>query len=453
MNLPFILYVIGVIDFCFSFALLSTRRSNRKNIASRSEELEKKEQQFQSEKASFEEHVRQEKEYINVSLQSNSNLRKELQESRKQLEADRLSFISEKAAFHEWQRNIIIDIDSLNLSNSERSKTLDALQANLDARAKKAAICEKLINDTRQDSPWLAEKFADIDYISERKFSYFLESKSRPASTAAEKVRSLSSEKRTLTAQLKQLQYQLCFYETMFPWLEDFKEVPVQEAVSHVNFTSQNEDYDSVRNWLSPDEYSRLENTHKFQLALDRWKNRNKSSWEIGIEFERYIGYQLECKGYKVKYFGALMGFEDMGRDLLATKDGVTLVIQCKRWAKEKTIHEKHICQLYGSVAVLSIQNPRNKYKGVFITTTSLSDVARSFASYSKISVVEQCAVGDYPVIKCNISKNGDKIYHLPFDQQYDRVEITPSKGERYVFTVQEAEDLGFRRAFRWRPS
>lgn len=154
-----------------------------------------------------------------------------------------------------------------------------------------------------------------------------------------------------------------------------------------------------------------------------------------------------------MKYFGALMGFEDMGRDLLATKDGVTLVIQCKRWAKEKTIHEKHICQLYGSVAVLSIQNPRNKYKGVFITTTSLSDVARSFASYSKISVVEQCAVGDYPVIKCNISKNGDKIYHLPFDQQYDRVEITPSKGERYVFTVREAEDLGFRRAFRWRPS
>ena len=53
-------------------------------------------------------------------------------------------------------------------------------------------------------------------------------------------------------------------------------------------------------------------------------------------------------------------------------------------------------------------------------------------------------------MIKCNISKTGEKIYHLPFDQQYDRVEISPNKGECYVYTVKEAEDRGFRRAFRW---
>ena len=54
-----------------------------------------------------------------------------------------------------------------------------------------------------------------------------------------------------------------------------------------------------------------------------------------------------------------------------------------------------------------------------------------------------------YPCIKCNISADGTKIYHLPFDQQYDNVKIETHKGEFYCATVKEAEDAGFRRAFR----
>ena len=49
--------------------------------------------------------------------------------------------------------------------------------------------------------------------------------------------------------------------------------------------------------------------------------------------------------------------------------------------------------------------------------------------------------MSDYPLVKCNISmRDGQKIYHLPFDQQYDRTKIIPDKGERYVYTVAEAE-------------
>ena len=54
------------------------------------------------------------------------------------------------------------------------------------------------------------------------------------------------------------------------------------------------------------------------------------------------------------------------------------------------------------------------------------------------------------PTIKCNIGKNGEKIYHLPFDQQYDKTVITPETGERYCATVSEAEAYGFRRAKKW---
>ena len=56
----------------------------------------------------------------------------------------------------------------------------------------------------------------------------------------------------------------------------------------------------------------------------------------------------------------------------------------------------------------------------------------------------------EYPCIKCNINiTTKEKIYHLPFDQQYDNIKIVSSIGEKYVSTVKEAEELGFRRAKR----
>ena len=53
-------------------------------------------------------------------------------------------------------------------------------------------------------------------------------------------------------------------------------------------------------------------------------------------------------------------------------------------------------------------------------------------------------------MIKCNIGKEGERIYHLPFDQQYDRCRIDLRIGECYVETVKGAEEKGFRRAQRW---
>jgi hypothetical protein len=50
-------------------------------------------------------------------------------------------------------------------------------------------------------------------------------------------------------------------------------------------------------------------------------------------------------------------------------------------------------------------------------------------------------------MIKCNIN-NGNKIYHLPFDQQYWRT-VIDKPGEFYAITVKEATKAGFRRAFK----
>ncbi|MBQ1434854.1 MAG: hypothetical protein IIZ19_03045, partial [Clostridia bacterium] len=66
---------------------------------------------------------------------------------------------------------------------------------------------------------------------------------------------------------------------------------------------------------------------------------------------------------------------------------------------------------------------------------------------------IESLELGEYPCIKCNIGRDEygyeTKIYHLPFDQQYDATKIT-KRGEFYAMTVAEAESKGFRRAFKW---
>jgi len=134
-------------------------------------------------------------------------------------------------------------------------------------------------------------------------------------------------------------------------------------------------------------------------------------------------------------------------------------------WAQEKTIHEKHVFQLFGTV-IEYIARSNTKSKSLplfgtfeklsdvrpgFVTSTTLSDKANDFANLLEVEVRENVALRDYPIIKCNISKrNGDRVYHMPFDQQYDRTIIEPDEGEIYASTAAEAETKGFRRAYRW---
>jgi hypothetical protein len=71
-----------------------------------------------------------------------------------------------------------------------------------------------------------------------------------------------------------------------------------------------------------------------------------------------------------------------------------------------------------------------------------------------KNSAKKQCwllVTRAYPMIKCNINQSSqENIYHLPFDQQYDRTKINPALGEFYATSVAEAESKGFRRALRY---
>lgn len=52
--------------------------------------------------------------------------------------------------------------------------------------------------------------------------------------------------------------------------------------------------------------------------------------------------------------------------------------------------------------------------------------------------------------IKGNISSSGEKIYHMPGQQFYDKTVVDTSKGERWFCTEQEAVNAGWRKSKRW---
>lgn len=354
-----------------------------------------------------------------------------------------------------YQQQRKLQLDELDQKLAERHRNCVFLETDLSSRQKKLDEQEdfihKLLNSNPATAPFFAKQFADYLHLQDLKEVNYLQTKPHPAFTAAEKVKEIAAQKRTLQQQCKLQEYQLTLYETIFPWLSDFKEISSEDLQQFAESEIAPEsEYSSLKKWLSPQEYRSLSSADRLQLALERYSKRQKSNWQIGIEYERYVGYCYEKKGYRVRYNGATEGLEDMGRDLIISKDNKMYVIQCKRWSVEKTIHEKHIFQLYGTTILQKMEHPDCTVGSLFITTTSLSDLAKSCADYLAITVVENFPLKEYPLIKCNVSKDGDQIYHLPFDQQYDRVIINPSDGDFYASTIAEAESKGFRHAWRW---
>ncbi len=343
-----------------------------------------------------------------------------------------------------------------------RLDNLDNYNSELENKANKLIKHEeaigKLVKEKTEGFPWLAKAYADYLHLQDMKKADNLKWKSHPAPKAAERVREIAGHRRLAEKLHRVLRYQLEYYENLFPWLVDFKGEDIDDLIEQIVKGKEQveeiltEPDDPVKKYLTPAEYSRLSTVERNQRALDRYWQKKKTKWEIGRAYERYIGYLWELKGFNVYYQGIVEGFDDLGRDLVCTKDNYAEVIQCKYWSKEKQIHEKHIFQLYGTVIAYRIDNPNKEVTACFATSTMLSDRAKQFAAVLGIKVIEDFPLGHYPCIKCNVARRDKtKIYHLPFDQQYDKTLIEEERNECYAETVREAEALGFRRAFRWR--
>ncbi len=344
-------------------------------------------------------------------------------------------FTKEKQVFENY-----IHVKTEELAKEERRLT--KITEGLDELAKQRQI----------GFPWLAKAYQDLFEFGDKLLIRHFKTRKRPALKAAEEIRHQAHIRREAERELQIAKNLIAYYEDIAPFLTDLKEeveIPIHNE-GYAEYTEE-ERQDEITQYISREEYRKLPESERNQRALDRFWNRPKSKLMIGKIYERYVGYLYENKGYHTEYKGILDNYEDLGRDLICRKGDEVIVIQCKNWSHFKTIHEKHIFQFFGTVFKFKDENPGKKVRAIFYTSTQLSDLARRFANELGIELREDEKFDkEYPSIKCNIAEaSGEKIYHLPIDQQYDRVKIEIDKGESYCSTVQEAEEAGFRRAKR----
>ena len=377
-----------------------------------------------------------------------------------------LSYHSQKIEAEKWQKRCNENASNLSekvKKNTELEKKLSSAYSEIDLLHKQIQELNKKIESFESDFqtltssnltaiPWLAGMMGDFltskFEVAARSLDWGFDQK-RLKKVAS--LREIRAEAARITAQGKEAIYQLEYLRSLFPNIDDYLEADYKD----IYIPDDIFDVDPVRGYLSKEEWDTLSNTEKNQLALDRYIKAHKSKWQIGRDYELAVAYEYEQHGYEVDRFGSYMQLEDHGRDLIAKRNGKIQIIQCKYWSNTKTIHEKHLFQLFGSVISYCVENnvsPEN-VKGVFVTNIKLSPFAEKVAKHLNLHVSQNHPFREFPRIKCNVGKNewGGKtyIYHLPMDAQYDRVKIC-NKGEFYAFTVKEAEDAGFRRTYKW---
>jgi HJR/Mrr/RecB family endonuclease len=380
--------------------------------------------------------------HLNEISNNNYNLSKENEKLKNEISYNQHIFSDEK--------NILIK------ENEELKKEYDRIKTTeLSWTKRQISIKDNLLKEINENLTsrekaynWIAPIIADIRFMlkeTSRRTDELITTKRSYLTNV--RVNLLVEEKRKLLEENAVLKYQIEYIKTLIPVTEDIIEFDEYRS---------EEDTDNSNRFLSKEEYRLLSDTEKNIRALEYYKNRSKRNWEIGRDFERYIGYTYEQMGYDVEYFGIEKKLEDLGRDLIAKKNSITAIIQCKYWSKQKRIYEKHIAQLYGTLVMYQLDNPNeHDIRGLFVSHTQLSDKAKEFAEALGIEILENIELGEYPLIKCHNGRDkefgcGTKIYHLPLDQQYDITKVNKKNGDFYAFTVLEAERAGYRRAYKW---
>lgn len=354
------------------------------------------------------------------------------------------------------------ELNSLLKNISDKSKELEEnsrqaenlMNRKLGLLESQKADLNKLVAERQKGFPWLCKGISDLLSLQDNLIAYQLKLKSRPAHKAAQVVSELKMVIRDLRNKNKSLEYIINYYESVAPFLIELRE---EDVLDEINFDfepyTEEETEDEVTGYLAINEYRNLGTVERNQLALERYWNRKHSKLEIGLMYERYIGYLYESDGYDVEYFGIEQGKNDLGRDLICYKGNEIILVQCKNWSKFKTIYENSIFQFFGTIFQMKQSNKNKSVTGHFYATTSVSNLARAFANELGIKLYENFQFNKkYPCVKCIDSpRRKTKIYHLPFDQQYDHIKMNIDDKHRYCETVQKAEELGFRRAFKYR--
>ena len=206
--------------------------------------------------------------------------------------------------------------DFLSESLAETQKERDSLQYELGYDKRKIAVLHSE-NDTLRKSlseaplgfPSLLEAIRLYDAKHDEQLAYWLETKSHPAYTAAQTVRTETQKRRNAEQAFRRAKLLLDYYFSISPDAQEDLEARTEQSNSEIEAPSLDNSEDIAGRYLSTEEYSRLSVTQRNQLAIDRFWSWKKSKRSIGRLYEQYIGWLYEHNGWLVDYFGISEGF------------------------------------------------------------------------------------------------------------------------------------------------
>ncbi|MCL7765456.1 restriction endonuclease [Polaribacter sp. Z014] len=402
------------------------------------------------------------KEQVRINLELKSDLRdfetKYIEENQKLIDAlKKIDILNEQVLIKDKLETDLINSETKYIEKNQKLISIVRERDDLKNTLKEQHDLYLSIESKSENSVTkITSMYSDFLLLEYDLIARRLENKKRPAISESKRIKELKTQSKFHIEQYRQMLYKYEYLLNIFPeltnYVDDFDTLKQLDDVNSIK--EFKEDFDNVQNYLSKEEYFDYDEDYRNQLALDRYLKGKKTNWQIGRDYEMSCGITYEERGWEVEYFGMEKRLNDLGRDLIARKGNDVEIIQCKLWKKTKTIHEKHILQLYGTTIIDTLMNP-DLFKvvtPVFITNTSLSETAMKFAKILGVRI-EKWEMKEFPRIKCNIGIDSEgietKIYHLPFDQHYDRTKI--KKGQGFLAkNIKEATESGFRRSYKY---
>ena len=122
-----------------------------------------------------------------------------------------------------------------------------------------------------------------------------------------------------------------------------------------------------------------LEQQERDRLQRERLREVDGLLQLTPREFEHAIAQLYEAMGYAVEVTPAV---NDEGRDVVATRPGEHLYIECKRYGVTHAVGRPGLQKLVGAL-------PNASVRGVFVTTSSFSGPAREYAKARGVELVD----------------------------------------------------------------
>ena len=215
---------------------------------------------------------------------------------------------------------MIIGLIILKTKLKKSKIALSKIEAEYDHHKKNLS---SLLESNLTSMPWLAGMMADFATydleLEERKRIWARKYK------AVDSIREIREETKKRIKEAKVAVYQLEYLRKIIPGIDDILSTDYRD----LHFDGSIPNHDPTLDYLSSEEWNKLTDDEKSQLALDRYIESNKSKWQIGRDYELSVAYELSQEGYSVDTFGSYMSYEDLGRDLIAKKDSYTYICRC----------------------------------------------------------------------------------------------------------------------------